>query len=135
MSGEALRDAICDGDMTSVRRLVEEEGASVDYADVDDGWPLLLWTVKANQPECLAFLLTKDTNIHIGNSSGNTALHMAAYLGHEDLVRMLIKHGATVDARNLTNQTPADLAEIFDREHIMDLLAMYRSHEPQYCEQ
>jgi|UniRef100_K3XAA5 ankyrin repeat protein len=130
MSSETLRDAICDGDMVSVHRLVEVEGASVDYVSIDDGWPLLLWAIKANQPECLEFLLAKGANFHIGDSSGNTALHKAAYLGHELLVRILIKHGATVDARNLTNQTPADLAEIFDRKHIMALLATYH-HEPQ----
>lgn len=127
MSGETLRDAICDGDLDGVRRLVEEDGASVNYVDVDDGWPLLLWAVKAHQPECLEFLLAKGANLHIGDGSGNTALHKAAYLGHEDCVRILIKHGAQVDAWNLTHQTPADLAEIFDRKLIADLLATYQS--------
>lgn len=127
MSGETLRDAICDGDLDAVQRLVEDDGASVNYVDVDDGWPLLLWAVKAHQPECLEFLLTKGANLHIGDGSGNTALHKAAYLGHEDCVRILMKHGAQVDAQNLTRQTPRDLAEIFDRKPIADLLMTFQS--------
>lgn len=128
MSGETLREAICAGDLDAVRRLVDDEGASVNYVDADDGWPLLLWAVKAHQPECLDFLLSRGANLHIGDSSGNTALHKAAYLGHEDCVRILLTHGAQLDAQNLTHQSPADLAEIFDRKHIVDLLAMYHRH-------
>lgn len=123
MSGEALRDAVCDGDLELTRKLVEERNASVDHVDVDDGWPLVLWAVKAHQTHCLEFLLTKGANTHLGDGLGNTALHKAAYLGHDDCVKLLIKHGADPLARNLSHQTPRDLAELFDRKNIVDLLA------------
>lgn len=123
MSGEALRDAVCDGDLELTRQLVEEQNASVDHVDVDDGWPLVLWAVKSHQTDCLEFLLSKGANTHLGDGFGNTALHKAAYLGHEDCVKLLIQHGADPFACNLSRQTPRDLAELFDRKSIVDVLA------------
>ncbi|TYZ57539.1 hypothetical protein PybrP1_005411 [[Pythium] brassicae (nom. inval.)] len=131
MSGVALREAICEGDLGAVQNLVEAEGVSVNYVDVDDGWPVLLWAVKARQPECLAFLLSKGASVHLGDSSGNTALHKAAYLGFDDCVRILLQYGARADAQNLTRQSPADLADIFGRKHIVDLLAAYEHGAPE----
>jgi len=62
MSGEALRDAICEGELAEAKRLIEEEGVSVNYVDADDGWPLLLWAVKENQPACLEYLIENSAS-------------------------------------------------------------------------
>jgi ankyrin repeat protein len=122
MSCEALREAVCDGNLEEVTRLIDQEYLSVDYVDADDGWPLILWAVKSNHPECLRFLLERGAQIHVGDSVGNTALHKAAYLGREECVKILVEFGAQIHARNLTNQTPLELAEIFDRKDMVDLL-------------
>lgn len=122
MSGEALREAICDGDLATVKALVEEHGASVNYIDADDEWPLLLWAVKTHRSECLEYLVSKGANVHIGDAMGNTPLHKAAYLGHLDCAKILLDHGARLTARNLTQQSPMDLAEIFDRKEMIAFL-------------
>ncbi|GLD94007.1 hypothetical protein PINS_up002618 [Pythium insidiosum] len=131
MSDDALRDAICDGDLELVRRLVDEHGASVNHIDADDGWPLLLWAVKAHQPEILELLLARGANVHMGDGSGNTALHKAAYLGHADCVEILLRHGARLSAQNLMRQTACDLAEIFDRKDMVELLSTATQTHPE----
>ncbi|DAZ98430.1 TPA: hypothetical protein N0F65_001131 [Lagenidium giganteum] len=130
MSGEALREAICDGDVDTARRMIEEEHASVDYVDVDDGWPLVLWAVKSNQPACLRVLLEHKANVHMGDASSNTALHKAAYLGHTECLEQLLAHGALLQARNAMQQTPLDLAELFDRKDVVELLQRAQ-HKPE----
>jgi ankyrin repeat protein len=35
-----------------------------------------------------------------------TALHMAAYNGHSEIVKLLIDHGATIDCRDAEGKTP-----------------------------
>ncbi|KAJ0396917.1 hypothetical protein P43SY_000976 [Pythium insidiosum] len=131
MSDDALRDAICDGDLELVRRLVDEQGASVNHIDADDGWPVVLWAVKSHRPEILEFLLERGANVHIGDAAGNTALHKAAYLGHGDCVEILLRHGARLSAQNLMRQTARDLAEIFDRKDTSELLATAAQSHPE----
>lgn len=131
MSGEALRDAICDGELAEAKRLVEEEGMSVNYVDADDGWPLLLWAVKENQPACLAYLIKQGANLHMGDASGNTALHKAAYLGDRECLDTLLAHGAMSNARNRMNQTPMELADLFGQNDVMEVLATQAQQGPQ----
>jgi hypothetical protein len=48
----------------------------------------------------------------LGSHSHSTPLHQAALYGHEELVRLLIEHGARVDIRDLLwRGTPADWAK------------------------
>jgi ankyrin repeat protein len=39
-----------------------------------------------------------------------TPLHVAAYLGNEEVVRLLIQNKAEINARNMDNKTPLELA-------------------------
>jgi ankyrin repeat protein len=44
------------------------------------------------------------------DSSGNTLLHYAAKEGNLDLIELLIKEGADIDAKNNDNKIPFELA-------------------------
>ncbi|RQM30848.1 hypothetical protein B5M09_013200, partial [Aphanomyces astaci] len=89
---EDLRDAVCDGVTDRIASLIES-GADVNFIDEDSGWALLLWAVKAHQVEALDLLLRHGANVNVGDSSGNTALHKAAYLGYGDCVSLLLQYG------------------------------------------
>ena len=41
-----------------------------------------------------------------GPQKALTALHMAAYNGHSEIVKLLIQHGATIDCRDAEGKTP-----------------------------
>ena len=44
-------------------------------------------------------------------NGGSTALHRAAYRGHEDVVECLLNHKADVNAKNQKGLTPLDFAK------------------------
>lgn len=130
MSGEELREAVCDGQLGEMKRLVSE-GADINYVDADDGWPLLHWAVKENQPACLEFLLENGANRHVVDGSGNTALHKAAYLGNRECLEVLLTHGALVNGRNQMNHTPMDMADLFGQKEIIEILSTHMRLAPQ----
>ena len=58
-------------------------------------------------------------------SRGDTALHLAAYGGHEAVVRLLLANGAQVNVRDRKDETPLDLA-VSAREHAIAKLLRTR---------
>ncbi|KAF0690819.1 Aste57867_17835 [Aphanomyces stellatus] len=118
---EELRDAVCDGAVDRIGALVAS-GADVNFIDEESGWALVLWAVKANHAAVLERLLAHGANVHVGDPSGNTALHKAAYLGHADCVALLLQYGAVVTSQNKMQQTPLDLAALFDKPEMTALL-------------
>lgn len=121
-----LFGAIDDGDADLVRELVERraeiaeehdaEGVSAVrraiYAGRDEIATLLLDanpaldvfdTAAAGRTRGLAELLDADPELaRAWSSDGFTALHLAAFFGHDEAVELLLRHGAEVDvvARN-----------------------------------
>ncbi len=51
-----------------------------------------------------------------------TALHYAAQKGHKEIIELLIANGVNVNAKNLTDKTPLDWANTFNRPELADLL-------------
>ncbi|MDH5680375.1 MAG: ankyrin repeat domain-containing protein, partial [Spirochaetota bacterium] len=42
---------------------------------------------------------------------GSTPLHTASYMGHKDMVELLVKSGADVNVKSKAGKTPLDLAK------------------------
>ena len=55
-------------------------------------------------------LIPNLVNLDIGDRSGKTALHHAAYNGHTELLSLLMLKGATVKAQDKRDKTPLHLA-------------------------
>ena len=53
----------------------------------------------------------------------STPLHEAAYQGHLDIVKLLVKAGAKMDIRNNWNHTAAEVAEIRGYHEIVHWLS------------
>lgn len=57
-------------------------------------------------------------------SLGNTALHYAAHAGHDDIMSLLLEHGAEINAQNDVHDTP--LHQAVWRNHISSVLLLLR---------
>lgn len=68
----------------------------------------------------LHFQKGMDLQIHINDE--NSLLHIAAWNGHTDVAKVLIEHGAAVDARNRRQQTPLFFAVYKGYREIIDNL-------------
>jgi hypothetical protein len=54
-----------------------------------------------------------------------TPLHYACQHGHENVVELLLKHGARVDAQSLDGSTPLHLASLNGRGTVVDILTQH----------
>lgn len=60
--------------------------------------------------QTLARMPANGLGINVSNQDGFTPLHVAALHGHAELVSLLLKHGASVGARNINHAVPLHLA-------------------------
>ena len=56
--------------------------------------------------ETVAVVVALGGDVNATSRTGDTALHVAAALGYETVVRLLVEHGARVNARNARGITP-----------------------------
>ena len=61
--------------------------------------------------EAVEFLIAHGADVNATNPSGQTALHGAAYMGADAVVRLLVRHGAKLNVQDAQGQTPYRLAE------------------------
>jgi ankyrin repeat protein len=54
-------------------------------------------------------LLEGGARVEETNSDGNTALHVAAFMCHQEVVELLLEHGAAPDVRNNRGETALDV--------------------------
>ncbi len=128
-------DAVLDEGSTSLMRaaksldvevmhLLLEHGAS-PYAANRDGLNPLMLAVQGQAPRALgltpaavsarilaaaALLIERGADVNAFNRGGQTALHLAADRGADEVVRFLAEHGAEPDAKDRDGRTPLDLA-------------------------
>jgi ankyrin repeat protein len=75
----------------------------------------------------LAVELGADANA--ANDMGLTALHAAAFMGSDEVIRLLVGHNATVDAKDKYGQTPLSIAEKDILPGLLDLLKPQDAHK------
>ena len=67
--------------------------------------------------------LKSGDSVDSRDRDGNTALHIAAMNGYNDIAHKLINSGAMIDCKNKDGITPIDIATISEKEGIVKLLA------------
>ncbi len=60
--------------------------------------------------EAVRVALEAGANIHAVNRDGQTALHFAAFTGVDSIVQFLANHGAKIDVKDKSGQTPWSMA-------------------------
>jgi ankyrin repeat protein len=98
-----VADAALHGEPALVRSLVAQH-ADVNAAQAD-GATALLWTVRADDRETTAFLLSHGADVKAANHYGVTALALAARNGSAPMIEALLKSGADVNTASPTGET------------------------------
>ncbi|MDO8794185.1 MAG: ankyrin repeat domain-containing protein [Vicinamibacterales bacterium] len=65
--------------------------------------------------EGVKLAIDMGVEINAADKLGETALHTAAYLGHDQVIKYLVEHGASVNQRNKRNETALRIAMGVDR--------------------
>lgn len=94
----------------NVAALLLKQGAAVNPESQDGITPLSI-AVQEGRRDMVALLLAKGARVNeqvqIG---GTTLLHVAAYRGDQEIVSLLLQHGADKQARMTSGERPVDLA-------------------------
>ena len=102
---ESLLNAVIDGNVATVRRLLNSDVDVNCKSTVDGRTPLHIASVFPRQ-EIVTILLDMGAAINLKDDDGRTPLHLAAGGGHYDVAKILLEHGADPDARDNYNRTP-----------------------------
>ncbi|WP_237342887.1 tetratricopeptide repeat protein [Wolbachia endosymbiont of Folsomia candida] len=84
----------------------------------------LIEAIKNNkQQEAKAYLNLGIDNINYQDSEGWTALHFAAQHGNAEVTQLLLAQGVRTDVKNRLDQTPSDVASLFERNSVVEILS------------
>ena len=88
-----LASAVVNGNNALLEQLVKRDPDSL-HEPLPDGLSLLGLAVRHNDPAMVDALLALGVDVNAGAYKGTTALHVAARLERDDMLEMLLDHGA-----------------------------------------
>jgi uncharacterized protein len=106
-----LMSALLGGSL-SVMALLLESKADVNARDLN-GWTALHFAAQEHLPEMARLLVFKGADPNAQDEDGNSVLWRAVFsaYGRDEIVKLLIEHGAKDDLANKAGETPKQLAE------------------------
>ena len=116
-----LKRAAADGDISTVRRLVESEGVDVNGGDLS-GYPPIFSAAVYGQDEIVAYLLSKGADPNKANDRGTTPLMGAAMNNQASIVRYLLAHGADGTLKDIRGMNAADRAYQSESKDVLPIL-------------
>lgn len=68
--------------------------------------------ISLNPSKCFDIFFISGAELDTQNKTGNTALHLSAYRGHTEIVKLLVQSGADVFLRNEKGRCASEEAEV-----------------------
>jgi ankyrin repeat protein len=121
MEQEALFNAIREGDMSTVRKLVEQTPGLTGARDQRGSTPLIL-AAYYNQGQIVELLLDRGAGVNETDGAGNTALMGCCFKGFAEVAEKLITAGADVNKLNSLGSSCLIYAVTFNQLEIAKLL-------------
>lgn len=85
----------------------------------------LIGAVEAGDLQSVRALLDQGADMQVTSNGGMTPLHLAAFLGHRDIVATLVSAGADVDVRDRFERTPLHHAAFDGHESVVVYLLLH----------
>ena len=109
---------------TIARELVRR-GADVDAVSMNPMEVTPLHSAAAaHATEIVRMLAESDAPVNAKQHGGWTALHAAADYGDEEMIKILLEHGADPLTQNDDGKTPAQIAQLKGRDKALQLLSV-----------
>lgn len=116
---KSLLHYAAEADKLEIAKYLVESGIEVDMPD-DDGETPLFAAIESGGAEVLAYLLSKGANLNVKDTKcGSTPLHEASYKNNLEAARILIEHGADINARINRGDTSLDYVENKEMEQLL----------------
>ena len=94
----------------------------LDWAAKNNNHQELIHFIAQTNGSYIDDLLNKGANVDVQDGNGNTALHLAAFEGHNYIAKELLKAGADYNIQNNAGKVPNDIANFWMNKTIEDLL-------------
>ncbi|MCE3237053.1 MAG: U-box protein 15-like [Gammaproteobacteria bacterium] len=102
------------------KALQQETDIKIDPVDMG------LYAIENRNISLFKLALSQVSNINQALEKGNTFLHIVAYKGESDFVRVLLEKGASIKQKNHAGLKPAALAKEAGYEGISDQIEFYK---------
>lgn len=109
------------GNDAAVATLLETPSIEVDLINPCGSYTPFLTAVKYGHFAVVQRLIDRANVNHI-NDAGDSALHLAAEYGYEDIIRLLLENGADANYQDKSGATPMFRAAAYGREKALLLL-------------
>jgi len=84
-------------------------GANPDTRYGSISWTLLIGAADDGNTDLAEFLINKGAEVNFSDADGSGPLQQAVYRGHKEMVKLLLKHKASVNSIDNFGRTPWDL--------------------------
>ncbi|KAL9575204.1 hypothetical protein ACKAV7_000566 [Fusarium commune] len=110
-----------------VQLLANQRSFDADVQD-ESGWSPLMISASVPEGEAVVkLIMSKDADVNLKNSAGQTALHFVASKKNLDIARVLIDNGASTRVRDRRGQYPIHRAAAVGSVPMVTLLLKNRS--------
>lgn len=121
-----------DAVMFEIASILVRAGAAIDHRDGYGETPIF-WAVTKQYVSVVRLLIAHGANVNAidntGGGAGDSVLLRAATLDNEEIVRMLLRAGASASVKNARGKTALDVAIKYGHDNVVSVLLQYSRHD------